>query len=140
MFSEHPDYTTDIRRDVFGGVLADLEVARDRLFVHLTTGYAARVSDFATYHAVSLDLLHRWAYPLIPDNNFTLTTSYVHCRGNIYREDAVEIHRSVGCSCWFSLFVLCPPSPSHSHHLDRLICIFRLLFFFLFSQNGKCWS
>mmetsp|Transcript_9050 Transcript_9050/g.22900 ORF Transcript_9050/g.22900 Transcript_9050/m.22900 type:complete len:907 (-) Transcript_9050:52-2772(-) len=33
-----------------------------------TRSYAARAVDFRTYHAISQDLLQRWAYPLAPDH------------------------------------------------------------------------
>lgn len=43
----------------------------NRLFAHVTHPheYAARVHDPHVYHAVSLDLLHRWLYPNVPENN-----------------------------------------------------------------------
>lgn len=31
--------------------------------------YAARAMDFASYHAISQDLLRRWAYPMVPDSH-----------------------------------------------------------------------
>jgi translation initiation factor eIF-2B subunit epsilon len=34
--------------------------------------YAAKITDFASYHAVSRDLLHRWAHPMVPDNRLVL--------------------------------------------------------------------
>lgn len=43
----------------------------NRLFAHVTHPheYAARVHDPHVYHAVSLDLMHRWLYPNVPENN-----------------------------------------------------------------------
>ena len=34
----------------------------------LQNEYAARVHDLRTYHSISMDLLHRWVYPLVPDS------------------------------------------------------------------------
>ncbi|KAG7369559.1 eIF4-gamma/eIF5/eIF2-epsilon domain containing protein [Nitzschia inconspicua] len=36
--------------------------------------YAARAMDFASYHAISQDLLQRWAYPVVPDSHVRTTT------------------------------------------------------------------
>ena len=39
-----------------------------------TRNYAARAVDFQTYHAISKDLLKRWAYPTVADRMVTTTT------------------------------------------------------------------
>jgi NDP-sugar pyrophosphorylase family protein len=40
-----------------------------------TRNYAARAVDFQTYHAISKDLLKRWAYPTVADRMVTTTTT-----------------------------------------------------------------
>jgi len=41
------------------------------MHVHVVEdGYAARVTDFFTYKAVSTDVLEKWAYPFSPDTEW----------------------------------------------------------------------
>jgi len=42
------------------------------MHVHVVEdGYAARVTDFFTYKAVSTDVLEKWAYPFSPDTEWS---------------------------------------------------------------------
>ena len=69
-FQDEFDYR-DIRRQfVANSVAEEEEGLQNKLYAHIldTSEYAARVSDFATYAAISRDLLQRWCYPVVPDN------------------------------------------------------------------------
>lgn len=69
-FSDEFDYR-DIRREfVTNSVAEEEEGLQNKIFCHLLSDheYAARVHDFATYAAISRDLLQRWCYPVVPDN------------------------------------------------------------------------
>jgi len=60
----------------------------------LETEYAAQIVDWPTYHGVSLDLIQRWAWPLVPENNLLSQTSYTFRRKNIYIEDGVQLGKN----------------------------------------------
>ena len=69
-FQDEFDYG-DIRRDfVANSVAEEEEGLQNKIYAHILqkSEYAARVSDFATYAAISKDLLQRWCYPVVPDN------------------------------------------------------------------------
>jgi len=81
-------------------------------------GYAARVQDTKSYDAVrfvgflvllfcrltrsalSKDILSRWTFPLVPDNNHPSPHAYEHRRGNKYfpRDNTVVLSRCVTLS------------------------------------------
>lgn len=87
------DYN-DLRQDFIRGVVVD-EVYKYKIFTHIiSTEYAARVNILRTYDSVSKDIIHRWAYPMVPDCNFMGTTSYKYLRGNIYQEEGIKLARS----------------------------------------------
>ena len=61
----------EIRRDFIDiSVAEEEEGLQNKIYAHFLgrSEYAARVSDFATYAAISKDLLQRWCYPVVPDN------------------------------------------------------------------------
>ena len=81
-------------------------------------GYAARVQDTKSYDAIrsvafpdlplfrlifsalSKDILSRWTFPLVPDNNHPSSHAYEHRRGNKYfpRDNTVVLSRYVSFS------------------------------------------
>jgi translation initiation factor eIF-2B subunit epsilon len=89
-------------------------------------GYAARVQDtksyqsirfpffslladlFTHFHLDSKDILSRWTFPLVPDNNHPGGEVYEHRRGNKYiaRDGSVILARYVG-ALYCHLNVLC---------------------------------
>lgn len=74
------------------------EILGNKLFIHIMRRdeYAARCEDLRTWDAVSKDIIHRWTYPLVPDNNLLgagFNTTFKYQRGNIYREDNVTVSR-----------------------------------------------
>lgn len=97
LFEDNFDWG-DIREDFVGGVLGS-EILGNRIFTHVVEGqYAARIKDWRTYDSVSRDVLQRWTYPIVPDNNM-FDTRYQYKRGNIYREltetgDSVSLSRT----------------------------------------------
>jgi translation initiation factor eIF-2B subunit epsilon len=96
LFNTHFDFQ-DIRGDFIRGVLAE-EVMEDKIRVHITSqGYAARVKDFRTYDSVNKDIIHRWTYPLVPDNNISGLSSYQLSRKNIYQEPSISLARFDFC-------------------------------------------
>jgi len=61
----------------------------------ITGGYANRVRNFNTYSAISKDIIHRWTYPMVPDNNWLAASSYQHSRPHIYKERNVKLAQYV---------------------------------------------
>ncbi|EDO33753.1 predicted protein [Nematostella vectensis] len=54
--------------------------------------YAARVSNLYTYDAISKDILHRWAYPIVPDNSsFFMDDCYSYSRHNLYLDKNLSL-------------------------------------------------
>lgn len=76
-FEDEFDYL-DIAQDFVTNCVAEEEEGlQTRIHAHIVgpSEYAARVVDWATYHAVSHDLLRRWGYPLVADNTVQSTTT-----------------------------------------------------------------
>ncbi|KAG6890454.1 hypothetical protein C0992_001501 [Termitomyces sp. T32_za158] len=83
LFQDNFDYL-DIRRDFVHGVLtSDLLMKNIHCYV-AKEGYAARVKDTKSYESVSKDILSRWTFPLVPDDNHPSGHAYEHERGNKY--------------------------------------------------------
>lgn len=96
-FKEEFDYQS-IREDFLKGVLQDLmedNLHDYKIHAHvLDSEYAARITDLRSYDAVSKDIVRRWAYPIVPENNLFLDTSYQSYRGGIYKEADVQVDRA----------------------------------------------
>ncbi|KAI5122066.1 hypothetical protein M0805_006049 [Coniferiporia weirii] len=85
LFQDNFDYQ-DIRRDFVHGVLTS-DLLMKNIYCHvITDGYAARVKDTKSYASISKDILARWTFPLVPDDNHpgSSSTSYEYMRGNRY--------------------------------------------------------
>ncbi|KAJ6547467.1 translation initiation factor eif-2b [Mycena capillaripes] len=83
LFQDNFDYE-DIRRDFLHGVLtSDLLMKNIHCYV-AKDGYAARVKDTKSYESISKDILSRWTFPLVPDDNHPGGHVYQHTRGNKY--------------------------------------------------------
>ena len=61
----------------------------------ITGEYAARVRSLNTYAGISKDIINRWTYPMVPDNNILGTTTYEFSRPSIYKENNVILSRYV---------------------------------------------
>ncbi|KAI0673089.1 nucleotide-diphospho-sugar transferase [Trametes maxima] len=95
LFQDNFDYG-DIRRDfVYGVLTSDLLMKNIYCYV-AKDGYAARVADTRSYDAVSKDILARWTFPLVPDDNHPGGHSYEHLRGNKYiaKDNSVVLSRT----------------------------------------------
>ncbi|KAI0807445.1 nucleotide-diphospho-sugar transferase [Fomes fomentarius] len=95
LFQDNFDYG-DIRRDFVHGILtSDLLMKKIHCYI-AKDGYAARVADTRSYDAVSKDILSRWTFPLVPDDNHPGGHSYEHLRGNKYiaKDNSVVLSRT----------------------------------------------
>ncbi|KIY68593.1 nucleotide-diphospho-sugar transferase [Cylindrobasidium torrendii FP15055 ss-10] len=95
LFQDNFDYL-DLRRDFVRGVLTS-DLLMKNIYCYIAKeGYAARVKDTRSYESVSKDILSRWTFPLVPDNNYPGSTSYEHIRGNKYiaKDSSVTLGRT----------------------------------------------
>lgn len=88
-------HENDLRRDFVTEVLTS-EILGKKIFCHYAEdGYAARVRDPRTYAAVSRDIIGRWCFPLVPDDNHPGGHQYEHLPGNRYlAKDKVTLSRN----------------------------------------------
>mmetsp|Transcript_9934 Transcript_9934/g.17404 ORF Transcript_9934/g.17404 Transcript_9934/m.17404 type:complete len:937 (+) Transcript_9934:57-2867(+) len=97
-FSDEFDYR-QLRSQFVANCVAEEEIGlQSRIFGHMLARgeYAGRMGDMRRYHRVSMDLLRRWCYPLVPDNyghqsyeHHPAEASYVVERHLVYRDVGV---------------------------------------------------
>lgn len=88
LFSDNFDYQT--RHHFIRGILVNEEIMGNHIYTHfISDKYAARVSNLHTYDAISKDVIHRWVYPLVPDN--AVGEAYSYGRHNIYLSGDVTL-------------------------------------------------
>ena len=88
----------DLRQDFTLGIL-ESELLDLKIHIHaIEEEYAARVRSLNTYAAISKDIINRWTYPLVPDNNISgyiwECTNYTYTRPNIYKEKSIKLSRT----------------------------------------------
>ncbi len=91
LFSDNFDCQTmdDLVRGVIENDLLD-----NTLYMYEVGGkYAARVFDPMTYSALSMDVLARWTFPIVPDLVRTAEgeKEYTYCRKNIYKGEDIRL-------------------------------------------------
>ncbi|XP_048578776.1 translation initiation factor eIF-2B subunit epsilon isoform X2 [Nematostella vectensis] len=93
LFTDNFDYQT--RHDFVKGILINEEIMGNQVHCHIISDkYAARVSNLYTYDAISKDILHRWAYPIVPDNSsFFMDDCYSYSRRNLYLDKNLSLAR-----------------------------------------------
>ncbi|KAK7467011.1 translation initiation factor eIF-2B epsilon subunit, GEF [Stygiomarasmius scandens] len=102
LFQDNFDYL-DIRRDFVHGILTSDLLMKNIYCYVAKEGYAARVQDTKSYQSISKDILSRWTFPLVPDNNHPAGDVYEHLRGNKYiaKDGSVVLARTsrIGNNC-----------------------------------------
>ncbi|KAF5365596.1 hypothetical protein D9758_003234 [Tetrapyrgos nigripes] len=102
LFQDNFDYL-DIRRDFVHGVLTSDLLMKNIYCYVAKEGYAARVQDTKSYQSISKDIISRWTFPLVPDNNHPGGEVYEHRQGNKYiaRDGSVVLARTsrIGNNC-----------------------------------------
>ncbi|KIP09509.1 hypothetical protein PHLGIDRAFT_102716 [Phlebiopsis gigantea 11061_1 CR5-6] len=95
LFQDNFDYG-DIRRDFVHGVLTSDLLMKNIYCYVVKEGYAARVADTRSYDSVSKDILSRWTFPLVPDDNHPSGHSYEYLRSNTYiaKDSSVVLSRT----------------------------------------------
>ena len=90
LWSESFDYELP-RRNFLHGVLKDWELNGKMIYAEIVEeGYAARASNLQMYDAISRDVLGRWTFPFIPENNLVPTTTYQRHRHGLVMESDVS--------------------------------------------------
>ncbi|XP_035907121.1 translation initiation factor eIF-2B subunit epsilon-like [Anopheles stephensi] len=95
LFADNFDFLS--RDDFVRGVLINEEILNSRIYVAKLAReeYAMRVNNWQSYHLVSLDVINRWLYPMVPDTAISeFRQQYKHFRNNIYRHGNVRLSRS----------------------------------------------
>lgn len=92
IFQENFDYQM-LRADFVKGVLTS-DLLKKTIYAYIGSDYAARVESWATYDAISQDVLARWCYPLVPDLNLVENTSYNYEFNHVYKETKVVLAQS----------------------------------------------
>ncbi|KAJ7063206.1 nucleotide-diphospho-sugar transferase [Mycena amicta] len=93
LFQDNFDYE-DLRRDFLHGVLTSDLLMKNIYCYVAQDGYAARVKDTKSYDSISKDILSRWTFPLVPDDNHPGGHVYQHSRGNKYVASQVSLART----------------------------------------------
>lgn len=94
LWSDNFDYEAP-RRGFLHSVLKDYELNGKTIHTHIVNGrYAARVRNLHGYRSISADVLSRWSYPFCPDSNLMDGQTYTLGKGNIFKEEGVNVSRS----------------------------------------------
>ncbi|KAG6011891.1 hypothetical protein E4U43_008046 [Claviceps pusilla] len=93
LWSESFDYELP-RRNFLHGVLKDWELNGKMIYAEiLEDGYAARASNLQMYDSISRDILGRWTFPFIPENNLVPKQTYQrHAKGLVMEQDVSHAH------------------------------------------------
>lgn len=90
LWSESFDYELP-RKNFLHGVLKDWELNGKMIYAEiLEDGYAARASNLQMYDAISRDVLDRWTFPFIPENNIVPKQSYQRHANGLVMETSVS--------------------------------------------------
>ncbi|KAK0384350.1 hypothetical protein NLU13_8437 [Sarocladium strictum] len=91
LWSESFDYELP-RKNFLHGVLKDWELNGKMVFADvLEDGYAARASNLQMYDAISRDILGRWTFPFLPENNLLRGQAYKrHPRGVVLEQNVSQ--------------------------------------------------
>ncbi|EOO02556.1 putative eif4-gamma eif5 eif2-epsilon protein [Phaeoacremonium minimum UCRPA7] len=86
LWSESFDYELP-RKNFLHGVLKDWELNGKLIYSDIVEeGYAARASNLQMYEALGRDILGRWTYPFVPDNNLVSGHHYKMVHEDVCRE------------------------------------------------------
>ncbi|KAH8174824.1 eIF4-gamma/eIF5/eIF2-epsilon domain-containing protein [Sarocladium implicatum] len=90
LWSESFDYELP-RKNFLHGVLKDWELNGKMVYADvLEDGYAARASNLQMYDAISRDILGRWTFPFLPENNLVKGQTYKRYRRGVVMEGNVS--------------------------------------------------
>ncbi|XP_030832339.1 translation initiation factor eIF-2B subunit epsilon [Strongylocentrotus purpuratus] len=92
LFVDNFDYQT--MDDFIKGVLVSEEIEGNKLFMHIIKeDYAGTMTNLPLYDAISKDVIHRWAFPMVPDNLSVSNFPYSLSRHNVYLAKDVTLEK-----------------------------------------------
>ncbi|XP_059478813.1 translation initiation factor eIF-2B subunit epsilon [Neocloeon triangulifer] len=95
IFSDNFDFQT--RDDFVKGLLLNEDILGHTMYAHvLEQAYVARAASLSSYHAMNMDVLRRWTFPMVPDASFLLTDAAFNYNidQNVCSQPGVRIGRS----------------------------------------------
>ncbi|PJF19735.1 hypothetical protein PSACC_00451, partial [Paramicrosporidium saccamoebae] len=93
LYTENFDYE-DVRKDFLRGVLTS-DILGVKIATHiLTHEYAGRVRSPHLYESISMDIIERWVFPIVPEADLLEEQPYSYRRGNCYHGLDVVLSRS----------------------------------------------
>ncbi|TLS23157.1 uncharacterized protein PpBr36_06656 [Pyricularia pennisetigena] len=90
LWSDSFDYEAP-RKHFLHGVLKDWELNGKLIYTNIVNeGYGARASNLQLYESITRDVISRWTFPMVPDNNLVQGQSYALRRNFVYSEKGVK--------------------------------------------------
>ncbi|KAI8332925.1 nucleotide-diphospho-sugar transferase [Chlamydoabsidia padenii] len=93
LFTENFDWQR-LRRDFVHGILTS-DILGKTIYTHLVSeAYIAHIQNERIYNTVSMHVLNRWVFPIVPETNLKPGDDYEFMSGNIYKSRDVILSRS----------------------------------------------
>ncbi|CAO3623356.1 unnamed protein product [Cunninghamella echinulata] len=93
LFTENFDWQR-LRRDFVHGILTS-DILGKTIYTHpVSEAYIAHIQNERMYNTVSMHVLNRWAFPIVPETNLKAGDDYEFIQGNIYKSRNVILSRS----------------------------------------------
>ncbi|KAI8086594.1 nucleotide-diphospho-sugar transferase [Halteromyces radiatus] len=93
LFTENFDWQR-LRRDFVHGILTS-DILGKTIYTHLVSeAYIAHIQNERIYNTVSMHVLNRWVFPIVPETNLKSGDDYEFMSGNIYKSRDVILSRS----------------------------------------------
>ncbi|KAK6620768.1 hypothetical protein RUM43_011063 [Polyplax serrata] len=94
LLSDNFDFQT--KEDLIRGLLLNEEILDSRIYFYLVeNGYGCTIKNWRTFQRVNLDCIHRWTFPLVPDQFFANDKPFSYQRHCIYKQPGVQLVNSV---------------------------------------------
>lgn len=92
LFADNFDFQT--KEDFIRGLLLNEEILASRIYCRqVNQGYGATVRDWRSYQRITSDVIHRWTFPLVPDQPTTNDDPFRHFRNCIYKQPGVQLSK-----------------------------------------------
>ncbi|KAI8066716.1 nucleotide-diphospho-sugar transferase [Gongronella butleri] len=93
LFTENFDWQR-LRRDFVHGIITS-DILGKTIYTHpVAEAYIAHIQNERIYNTVSMHVLNRWAFPIVPETNLNPGDDYEFMRGNVYKASDVILSRS----------------------------------------------
>lgn len=90
LFSDNFDFQT--KEDFIRGLLLNEEILDSRIYCYqVENGYGSTIKNWQTFQKVNMDCMHRWTFPLVPDQSFRNEKPFSYHRHCIYKQPGVQL-------------------------------------------------